>query len=153
MLQSLHVKNFAIIEESEVNFREHLNIMTGETGAGKSILIDSVTAAIGGKASKDTIRRGADYALAEITFDEIKPSVEEALKERDIYPEDGMLTLSRKIMNNGKTVCKINGETVTQAILKEVAGYFIDIHGQQEHHSLLQKASHLKFCTQFFRYS
>ena len=149
MLQSLHVKNFAIIEESEVNFREHLNIMTGETGAGKSILIDSVTAAIGGKASKDMIRRGADYALAEITFDEIKPSVEEALKERDIYPEDGMLTLSRKIMNNGKTVCKINGETVTQAILKEVAGYFIDIHGQQEHHSLLQKASHLKFLDRY----
>jgi len=149
VLHSLHVKNFAIIDESEVVFREHLNILTGETGAGKSILIDSVTAAIGGKVSKDMIRLGAEYALVEITFDNIKPAVVAALQERDIYPEEGMLTFSRKIMSNGKSVCKINGETVTQAILKEIAGYFIDIHGQQEHHSLLQKASHLKFLDRF----
>ena len=149
MLQSLHVKNFAIIDETEVNFREHLNIMTGETGAGKSILIDSVNAAIGAKMSKDIIRQGAEYALVELTFDNLSAQVTESLKERDIFPEEGMLILSRKIMENGKSICKINGETVTAAILKEVAGYLIDIHGQQEHHSLLKKASHLKFLDRF----
>lgn len=149
MLQSLHVKNFAIIDETEVMFREHLNIMTGETGAGKSILIDSVNAAIGAKVSKDMIRQGAEYALVELTFDRLSEHVTEALKKRDIYPEDGSLTLSRKIMESGKTICKINGETVTAAILKETAGYLIDIHGQQEHHSLLQKASHLNFLDRF----
>ncbi|MBO5178291.1 MAG: DNA repair protein RecN [Lachnospiraceae bacterium] len=149
MLQSLHVKNFAIIDETEVDFREHLNIMTGETGAGKSILIDSVNAAIGAKVSKDIIRRGADYALVELTFGDLNSTTVEALKQRDIYPEEGMLVLSRKIMESGKSVCKINGETVTTAILKEVAGYLIDIHGQQEHHSLLQKSSHLKFLDRF----
>ncbi len=149
MLQSLHVKNFAIIDETEVDFREHLNIMTGETGAGKSILIDSVNAAIGAKVSKDIIRRGADYALVELTFSELNSTIVEKLTEKDIYPEEGMLVLSRKIMESGKSVCKINGETVTAAILKEIAGYLIDIHGQQEHHSLLQKASHLKFLDRF----
>ena len=149
MLQSLHVKNFAIIDETEVDFREHLNIMTGETGAGKSILIDSVNAAIGAKVSKDIIRRGADYALVELTFSDPSSTTVELLKEKDIYPEEGMLVLSRKIMDSGKTVCKINGETVTAAILKEVAGYLIDIHGQQEHHSLLHKASHLRFLDRF----
>ena len=149
MLQSLHVKNFAIIDETEVDFREHLNIMTGETGAGKSILIDSVNAAIGAKVSKDIIRRGASYALAELTFSNLNTATIEILKEKDIFPEEGMLVLSRKIMESGKSVCKINGETVTAAILKEVAGYLIDIHGQQEHHSLLQKTSHLKFLDRF----
>ena len=149
MLQSLHVKNFAIIDETEVDFREHLNIMTGETGAGKSILIDSVNAAIGAKVSKDIIRWGADYALVELTFDNLSSTIVDMLEEKDIYPEDGMLVLSRKIMESGKSVCKINGETVTAAILKEIAGYLIDIHGQQEHHSLLQKSSHLKFLDRF----
>lgn len=149
MLQSLHVKNFAIIDESEVNFREHLNIMTGETGAGKSILIDSVLAAIGGKASKDMIRQGAEYAFVELTFDGISESLQKVLADKDIYPEDDTLVFSRKIMANGKSICKVNGETVTAAIVKELAGYLIDIHGQQEHHSLLQKASHLKFLDRY----
>lgn len=149
MLQSLHVKNFAIIDETEVDFREHLNIMTGETGAGKSILIDSVNAAIGAKVSKDCIRRGADYALVELTFSDLSSIIVEQLKERDIVPEEGMVVLSRKILESGKSICKINGETVTAAILKEVAGYLIDIHGQQEHHSLLQKNSHLKLLDRF----
>lgn len=149
MLQSLHVKNFAIIDETEVEFRKHLNIMTGETGAGKSILIDSVNAAIGGKVSKDMIRRGAEYALVELTFDDLSSTVVEQLQKKDIMPEEGRLVLSRKIMDSGKSVCKINGETVTAAILKEIAGSLIDIHGQQEHHSLMQKSSHLKFLDRY----
>ncbi len=153
MLQSLYVKNFAIIDETEVDFKEHLNIMTGETGAGKSILIDSVNAAIGGKVSKDMIRQGAEYALIELSFSQLKESVIEVLKEKEIYLEDGLLVLSRKIMSSGRTICKINGETVTTTILKEIAGYLIDIHGQQEHHSLLQKSSHLKFLDRFAKES
>lgn len=153
MLQSLYVKNFAIIDETEVDFKEHLNIMTGETGAGKSILIDSVNAAIGGKVSKDMIRQGAEYALIELSFSQLKESVIEVLKEKEIYLEDGLLVLSRKIMSSGRTVCKINGETITTTILKEIAGYLIDIHGQQEHHSLLQKSSHLKFLDRFAKES
>ena len=153
MLQSLHVKNFAIIDETEVDFKQHLNIMTGETGAGKSILIDSVNVAIGGKVSKDMIRQGAEYALVELSFSQLKESIVEVLKEKEIYLEDGLLVLSRKIMSSGRSVCKINGETVTTAILKEIAGYLIDIHGQQEHHSLLQKSSHLKFLDRFAKES
>ena len=149
MLQSLHVKNFAIIDETEIDFRKHLNILTGETGAGKSILIDSVNVAIGAKVSKDMIRRGAQYALVELTFDCLNSTVIEKLAEREIIPEEGQLVLSRKIMESGKSVCKINGETVTAAILKEIAGYLLDIHGQQEHHSLLHKASHLKLLDRF----
>jgi DNA repair protein RecN (Recombination protein N) len=85
----------------------------------------------------------------ELTFSELSSTLVETLKEKDIYPEEDMLVLSRKIMESGKSVCKINGETVTASILKEVAGYLIDIHGQQEHHSLLQKSSHLKFLDRF----
>lgn len=149
MLYSLHVKNFAIIDETEVFFKEHLNIMTGETGAGKSILIGSVNAALGAKVSKDVIRQGAEYALIELTFDQISESICAALKEMDIYTEEGMLVLSRKIMENGKNICKINGESVTAAVLKEVASLLIDIHGQQEHQSLLRTSSHLQLLDRF----
>ena len=114
MLQSLHVKNFAIIDETEVDFREHLNIMTGETGAGKSILIDSVTAAIGGKVSKDIIRQGADYALVELTFGNLSSTLVELLAEKEFYPEEDMLVLTRKIMSSGKSVCKISNDKVSR---------------------------------------
>lgn len=149
MLHSLHVKNFAIIDETEVVFRDHLNIMTGETGAGKSILIGSVNAALGAKVSKEVIRQGADYALVELIFDRLSEQTEAALREQDITPEDGMLILSRKIMENGKSICKINGETVTASVLRETAGLLIHIHGQQENQSLLHKASHLQLLDRF----
>lgn len=149
MLHSLHVKNFAIIDETEVVFRNHLNIMTGETGAGKSILIGSVNAALGAKVSKEVIRQGAEYALVELIFDQLSKQTEEALREQDVYLEDGMLILSRKIMESGKSICKINGETVTAAVLKETAGLLINIHGQQENQSLLHKASHLQLLDRF----
>lgn len=149
MLHSLHVKNFAIIDETEVVFRDHLNIMTGETGAGKSILIGSVNAALGAKVSKEVIRQGADYALVELIFDRLSEQTEAALREQDITPEDGMLILSRKIMENGKSICKINGETVTASVLRETAGLLIHIHGQQENQSLLHRASHLQLLDRF----
>ena len=148
MLQSLHVKNLALIDEIEVEFAEGLNILTGETGAGKSIILGSVNLALGGRYTKDLIRQGENYALVELVFSVTEKSRLEALKKLDIYPEDGLLILSRKLMD-GRSVSRINGETVTIAILKEVAAILIDIHGQHEHQSLLYKKNHLGFVDAF----
>ena len=148
MLQSLHVKNLALIDEIEVEFSEGLNILTGETGAGKSIILGSMNLALGGRYTKDLIRQGEKYALVELVFSVTEKSRLEALKKLDIYPEDGLLILSRKLMD-GRSVSRINGETVTIAILKEVASILIDIHGQHEHQSLLYKKNHLGFVDAF----
>ena len=148
MLQSLHVKNLALIDEIEVEFSEGLNILTGETGAGKSIILGSVNLALGGRYTKDLIRQGEKYALVELVFSVTEKSRLEALEKLDIYPEDGLLILSRKLMD-GRSVSRINGETVTIAVLKEVAGILIDIHGQHEHQSLLYKKNHLGFVDAF----
>ncbi len=142
MLLNLHVKNLAIIDEVEVDFSEHLNILSGETGAGKSILIGSINMALGGKVSADMVRRGAEYALVELTFHiEDKISLDK-LKALDIPVEDGQIIISRRI-KNGRGISKVNGESVTNSILKEIAGIVIDIHGQHEHQSLLYKSKHL----------
>ncbi|HKL80788.1 MAG TPA: DNA repair protein RecN [Mobilitalea sp.] len=148
MLVSLHVKNFAIINEVEVYFGDHLNIMTGETGAGKSIIIGSINAALGAKVPKDILRKGADYALVELVFETSDVAVAAAMKELDLSMEDNQIIISRKIMP-GRTICKINGENVTSATLTAIAGLLIDIHGQHEHQSLLNKAKHLEIVDRF----
>ena len=142
MLISLHVKNLALIEEAEVDFAGGLNILTGETGAGKSILLGSVNLALGGKASPDMIRRGADAALVELTFDSSE-RIAQKLAEMDLPEEDGTVTIARKI-SQGRSVSRINGETVSARQLKELSELLIDIHGQHEHQSLLQKKKHLQ---------
>ena len=142
MLISLHVKNLALIEEAEVGFTGGLNILTGETGAGKSILLGSVNLALGGKASPDMIRRGADAALVELTFDSSE-RIAQKLAEMDLPEEDGTVTIARKI-SQGRSVSRINGETVSARQLKELSELLIDIHGQHEHQSLLQKKKHLQ---------
>lgn len=144
MLQSLHVKNLALIDEAEVDFEKGLNILTGETGAGKSIIIGSVNLALGAKASKDLIRKGADYALIELVFSADSPKLLEGLREFDIYPEENELIMTRKIMP-GRSVCRINGETVSASVMRTVASWLIDIHGQHEHQSLLTTGNHLKY--------
>lgn len=144
MLQSLHVKNLALIEETEVEFGPGLNILTGETGAGKSLLIGSVTLALGGKFEKDMLRKGADSALVELVFSDGADSVREKLLELELEPEeDGTVIISRKL-TAGKSVCKINGETVTARQVKELAELLLDIHGQHEHQSLLNKKKHME---------
>lgn len=148
MLVSLHVKNLAIIDEVEVDFRDHLNILTGETGAGKSIIIGSINMALGGKASADIIRSGADYGLVELVFDMKNSGIADKMSELDIPIEDGQVILSRKIMKN-RSICKVNGETVTMATVRELAGELLDIHGQHEHQSLLCKHKHLEILDQF----
>jgi len=142
MLISLHVKNLALIEEAEVDFTGGLNILTGETGAGKSILLGSVNLALGGKASPDMIRRGADAALVELTFDSSE-RIAQKLAEMDLPEEDGTVIIARKI-SQGRSVSRINGETVSARQLKELSELLIDIHGQHEHQSLLQKKKHLQ---------
>jgi len=148
MLQSLHVKNLALIHEIEVEFKEGLNILTGETGAGKSIILGSVNLALGGRYTKDMIRKGADYGFVELVFSVEGKSRLDALAALDIFPEDGAVVLSRRLMEK-RSVSRINGETVTMAVLKEAASILIDIHGQHEHQSLLYKKNHLKFVDAF----
>ena len=136
MLQSLHVKNLALMKETEVEFGEGLNILTGETGAGKSLLIGSVNLALGAKFEKDMLRKGAENALVELVFTADSPQITEKLKELELEAEDGVVIISRK-MQPGKSICKINGETVTTKQVKELSEVLLDIHGQHEHQSLL----------------
>lgn len=143
MLQSLHVKNLALIDEAEVFFEKGLNILTGETGAGKSIIIGSINLALGAKADKDMIRTGAEYALVELVFDIDRDEQMKAIKELELPVEEGQIILQRKIMPN-RNVCKVCGETVTARQLKQLAEILIDIHGQHEHQSLLQSANQLE---------
>lgn len=142
MLHSLHVKNLALIEETEITFGEGLNILTGETGAGKSILLGSINFALGAKIDKDMIREGADGALVELCFSASDPKVEELLKENDIPVED-YITITRRL-TAGKSTGKINGEVVNAKQLKAVAELLIDIHGQHEHQSLLHRKKHME---------
>ena len=150
MLENLHVKNLALIDEIEVNFRPGLNILTGETGAGKSILLGSVDLALGGRFHADMLRTGAKFGLVELTFTIETPELQEQLADMDLFPEEGRIVLSRKLMP-GRSVSKINGETVNMATLKDVASMLIDIHGQHEHQSLLHKKNHLAFLDLYAR--
>lgn len=144
MLLELQVKNLALIEQAQVEFGEGLNILTGETGAGKSIIIGSVNMALGGKASKDSIRQGADSAYIELLFSVGGDAQREALKAMEIFPsEDETLIISRKILPT-RSVSKINDETVTTAKLRQVTALLMDIHGQHEHQSLMDIHKHLE---------
>ena len=143
MLQSLHVKNLVLIDEAEVDFGEGLNILTGETGAGKSIIIGSINLALGAKADKELIRTGAEYALVEMVFTVEQPQQLAAIQALDLPVEDGQIILQRRIMPN-RNVCKVCGETVTARQLKQLAEILIDIHGQHEHQSLLRSAKQLE---------
>ena len=144
MLLELHVKNLALIEKADVEFGEGLNILTGETGAGKSIIIGSVTMALGGKAPKGSIRPGADYAYIELVFSVTGEEKRKALRELDVEPtEDGLVIISRKL-TSARSISRINDETVTMARLSQITGLLLDIHGQHEHQSLLYKSKHLE---------
>ncbi len=140
MLESLHVKNLALIDEVEIDFFKGLNILTGETGAGKSIIIGSVNLALGAKADKEYIRTGAEYALVELVFS-LNEGQKRILKEMGFPTEDDTLLLQRKIMA-GRSVCKVNGETATTAQIRSLSGFLLDMYGQHEHQSLLKPSKH-----------
>lgn len=148
LLVNLHVKNLAIIDEVEVDFTEQFNVLTGETGAGKSIIIGSIDLALGAKASKEVIRSGAEYALVELTFVVDRSSQKEALEEIGIPLEEDEVLISRKLMPK-RSVCRINGETVTRDVLRQVADVLIDIHGQNEQQSLLHTAKHMEILDRY----
>ena len=143
MLRSLHVKNLALIEEAEVEFEEGLNILSGETGAGKSIIIGSINLALGEKVQKEMLRENADYALVELIFEVTDEKTKAELTAKDVAVEDDTVIMSRKV-TNGRSIAKINGESVPASKMKEVASVLIDIHGQHEHQSLLSKKKHLE---------
>lgn len=143
MLVNLHVKNLAIIDEVEVDFSDRLNVLTGETGAGKSIIIGSINLALGQKSPKDVIRKGADYALVELTFRADTERQRALVEEMGISMEDDEILISRKIMA-GRSVNRINGESVTLAMIRRIADIMIDIHGQNEQQSLLHSAKHME---------
>lgn len=143
MLVHLHVKNLALIEDIEVEFGPGLNILTGETGAGKSILLGSMQLILGGRSTRDMIRAGASYALVELLFQVENPRAEEALRELGAEPEEGQILLTRKIMD-GRSINKINGETCTVSQMKAAASCLLDIHGQHEHQSLLYQDKQLE---------
>ncbi len=148
MLVSLHVKNLALLEEAEVEFGRGLNILSGETGAGKSIIIGSINLALGEKVPKEMLREQAEYALVELVFRVEDEKQEKQLQEMDIYPENGEVIMSRKITAS-RSVGKINSETVSASCMRNVASLLIDIHGQHEHQSLLHKKKHLEILDEF----
>ncbi len=136
MLSYLHVKNLALIDEAEVEFGSGLNILTGETGAGKSILMGSVNLALGQKMSKEMLRNPQESALVELVFHVDNPRCLAALQERDIATEDGQIIISRKLTGN-RSISRLNGEICTAAQIREISSFLLDIHGQHEHQSLL----------------
>ena len=148
MLQNLHVKNLALIDEAEVDFSEGLNILTGETGAGKSIVLGSVSLALGERYSSDMLRKGTESGLVELTFSVNSSETLRKLRELEIEPDDGQVIISRKLTGS-RSVSRINGETVTVTKLKEAASALIDIHGQHEHQSLIYKKNHLAILDAF----
>lgn len=149
MLLNLHIKNMALIDEIDINFEDNLNILTGETGAGKSIVIDSIMLALGGKMPKDFVRKDAEYGLVELLFSVEDPEVMKRLQELEVMDiADGELILSRKIIGN-RSVSKVNGETVTLAKVREIADLLLDLHAQHEHQSLLVPGNHLKLLDRY----
>ena len=143
MLVHLHVRNLALIEDIEVEFGPGLNILTGETGAGKSILLGSMQLILGGRSAKDMIRTGASSALVELLFQVENPRAEASLRELGVETSEGQVLLTRKLMD-GRSINKINGETCTVAQMKVAASCLLDIHGQHEHQSLLYQDKQLE---------
>ncbi|WCN38942.1 DNA repair protein RecN [Aneurinibacillus uraniidurans] len=150
MLLELTIKNFAVIKEVSVSFGRGLTILTGETGAGKSILIDAIGMLLGGRGSADYVRYGCKKAEIEGLFDFAADAPALAmLREIGVETEEGMMIVRREVMSNGKTVCRINGQLVTISMLREVAPWLINIHGQHEHQSLMQGDRHLEWLDAF----
>jgi DNA repair protein RecN (Recombination protein N) len=146
MLSELHIENFAIISQLDLCFEHGLNIFTGETGAGKSIIIDAVEAILGSRAEATMVRAGADKALVEASFeisDENRQPVRQILEREALQEEVGLLSLGREIRNNGRSIARVNGRNVNVHLLGELSEYLVDVHGQSEHLSLLHVRQHL----------
>ncbi len=148
MLTELHIENFAIIQRLDLRFDPGLIIFTGETGAGKSIILDAIEALVGGKADVEMIRGGEDRSLLEAVFSTNSP-VDDILKREDLQDQEGWITLSREIRREGRTSSRVNGRAVSQGLLKEIGSLLLDIHGQSEHLSLLNTRQHIILLDRF----
>ena len=149
MLEGLHVKNLVIIDEAEVSFGGGLNILTGETGAGKSVVIGSINLALGAKAGKSLVRAGKESGFVELIFS-VNNDVGDKLRKLDIIPEDGLVVIARKFTGE-RSVSKINGETVTLSKVKEAAALLLDIHGQTENQTLQLSKNHLELLDKYLK--
>lgn len=146
MLSELHIENFAIIHQLDLEFNRGLNIFTGETGAGKSIIIDAVEAILGSRAESTMVRAGADRAVIEASFDlpdEVSLPVKQILEREELVDDSGRLNLGREIRSNGRSIARVNGRNVNIHILSELSEFLVDVHGQSEHLSLLHVGHHL----------
>ncbi len=145
MLVSLHIENIAVVEKTDITFTEGFNVLTGETGAGKSIIIDAISAIIGERTSHDLIRTGEDSACVTAVFENICDEAKDVLNELGYESEDDSVLLSRKISSDGRNTIKINGMPATVTVLKKVGAVLVNIHGQHDSQSLLNPAKHIEF--------
>jgi len=145
MLTELHITNFALVEDLRVEVGEGFNVLTGETGAGKSIIVDAMSAALGERTGSEVIRTGAEKCVVEAVFDATgSPDAVRAAVDYGFEPEDGLLILSREITRGGRSQGRINGRPTTASVLREITGRLVDIHGQHEHQSLLSVPLHIE---------
>ncbi len=147
MLKSLHIENIAVVERADVQFRRGLNVLTGETGAGKSIIIDALYAVTGGRTSRELVRTGADRCLAAAVFD--ADAALDWCRENGVEPEDGELIVQRTVSADGKGACRVNGVPVTVGQLRALGALLVDIHGQNDGRQLLDESSHLRYLDAF----
>ena len=145
MLTNLYIENIAVIEKSNIDFTGGLNVLTGETGAGKSIVIDAINAVLGKRSSRGMIRTGADAAFVSATFEELSALVQKKLDTMGYEAEEGTLILSRELSASGKNTCRINSRPATVAALKELGEYLINIHGQNDNLELMNPALHIVY--------
>lgn len=146
MLNSLYIENIAVIEKTNIDFTKGFNVLTGETGAGKSIIIGSINALLGGRISKDIIRSGADTAFVSGSFSVTNPQVYSLLEQYGFEcDQDDRLILQRKLTANGKSSCRINGRPANLAVLKEITAHLVNVHGQHESYSLMSPEKHIEY--------
>lgn len=149
MLSKLFIQNIALIDRLDMSVSAGFNVLTGETGAGKSIIIDSVNLLLGERADRELIQSGQERALAEGVFDIPEGPLLSQLQDLGVEPEEGQIILSRELSSGGKNLCRINGRLASLSLLKSVSDLLVDIHGQHEHQTLLSPDRHLPYLDAF----
>ncbi|MBE6634249.1 MAG: DNA repair protein RecN [Ruminococcaceae bacterium] len=151
MLRSLHIENVAVIRRADVDFRRGLSVLTGETGAGKSMIIDSINLLMGNRVSREMIRSGEERATVSAVFEELSERTLAALEELGFFCEDGALILQRSVSRDGRSQTKLNGQTIPVAMQKQITPLLISVHGQMDSHKLLCKGTHLELLDAYAR--
>lgn len=151
MLNSLHIENVAVIRRADVDFRDGLSVLTGETGAGKSMIIDSINLLLGNRVSREILRSGESRAVVSAVFDRLSEHTKQKLEEMGFPCEDGSLMLQRTLNADGRSQTRLNGQVITQAMQRIVTPMLISIHGQMDSHKLLQKNTHLELLDAYAR--